>query len=232
MRWRRLKVNLGSIDWETNVAEAPHWTRRLAVRLLGLLPVGAYRAFADATAQDKPKVKSEAAAHALKNPPHCINAFIANAVESEHPESVRFRLSCRSCGSSKMRILCYPKLVAEGDDYAELSAGDVLERDPHDVLCVSCGARHLAFDQGKHGYDGALGHGRTYEQGEGVSQPIVCDVDSYRVELMFIYNIAFDELDEIATEDSLAVQDLFDAFSISAINEDGSVLKSIDYECA
>ena len=42
----------------------------------------------------------------------------------------------------------------------------------------------------------------------------------------------FEELKEIEAEYGVAVQDLFDAFLIRAVSEDGSELKSIDYECA
>ena len=202
--------------------------RRLLASTIALLPFGATKAVG-MTGQNE---KSDAARLAIKNPPGCIADFDVQPIVLDDPGSVGFRLICRACRFSRMRILCYPKLVAEGDDYAGLKVGDLLERDPHDVVCIDCGESHIVFDQGKNGYDGVLGNGRTYEAGDGEIRPIVCDEDSYHVEVIFTFNIEFGELKEIETEDGVAIQDLFDGFSIRAVSEDGSELKSIDYECA
>lgn len=208
------------------------WTRRLIIPIMGATPLSATDLVSASTTSAQTIAHSGAAAHALAHPLGCIGQFNVKPVPYEGAETVGFRLSCRGCGSSKLRIMCYPKSVAADDDYAGLSEGDILERDPHDVECAACGERHLVFDQGKHGYDGALGHGRSYELGTGESKPIICNADSYNVELLFTYNISLDELNEIAAEDGLSIQDLFDAVEIIALAEDGTVLKSLDYECA
>ncbi len=178
--------------------------------------------------------KTKAAIWALANSPRCVSGVIATPVENDGDIEIaaRFRLQCPTCQSTRLQILCYPKQVTESGVYAGLVPGDTLERNPHHILCVACSSRHLVFDANRHGYDGELGHGSTYEQGEGVESPIECPVDSYGVEVVFVYNIDFEELQQIGKEESLAPQELFDWFHILAISSEGVELRDINYECA
>ena len=76
------------------------------------------------------------------------------------------------------------------------------------------------------------GHGSSYERGTGKEKPIACDVNDYHVHVIFTYNAELDELNEIADEEKLHAQDLFDWFHIIAITANGGELSNIDYECA
>jgi hypothetical protein len=178
--------------------------------------------------------KSDAAKLALENPPSCIAIFNLAAVERGGDLDIcaRFQLACKKCGSPSFQILCYPVVVKEEGIYAGKEVGDVVERDPHHVKCAQCGERHVVFDSSKHGYDGALGNGSSYEAGSGKQKPIQCNLDRYQVEVVFTYNVDLEELTEIASDEGLKPQDLFDWLHIVAVDGEGREIREIDYECA
>ena len=208
--------------------------KRLFLKLASSFAVSGIGAGSLSASESKPHRKSEAAAFAILNHPGCISAFTARPVERKDDVEIiaRFQLACKMCLSSNLRILCFPITVAEAGKYAGMDVGDIIERNPHHVICVSCGERHLVFDATTHGYDGVLEHGSTYEQGNGEEKPIVCNAESYQVDVVFTYNIDFVELQDIANEEKLQPQDLFDWFHIIAMAPDGTELKDINYECA
>lgn len=208
--------------------------RRLVLRIMSLFAASGISTVVPSIAISNVSRKSEAAAFAILNPPGCIAAFVKKPVERQGDSEIiaRFELACAKCSSSKLKIMCFPVTVTEAGKYADMNVGDILERNPHHVVCVQCGERHLVFDASKHGYDGALGHGSAYEQGEGEEKPIACSAESYLVDVLFTYNINFEELRTIANDKNLQPQDLFDWFHIIAIAADGTELKDINYECA
>lgn len=208
--------------------------RRALLKLAAFLPFLAANAKnSDALAAGS-KEKSAAATLALEKPPGCIAAFSSTPIEIDGDLDIcaRFQLTCKKCSSSNLKIMCYPIVVKEEGKYAMKEIGDVIERNPHHVVCTECGERHLVFDSRKHGYDGALGNESSYENGTGKEKPIACEIENYHVHVVFTYNIELDELNEIAEREKLEAQELFDWFHIIAITPEGEELRDINYECA
>ncbi|MCZ8258670.1 MAG: hypothetical protein O9333_00885 [Beijerinckiaceae bacterium] len=168
----------------------------------------------------------------LLDVPSCISKF--HVFQSEHveSESIGFFLQCAHCKSQEFIILCYP-IVAEDDETFEgVSAGQIVERSPHHLQCSGCNRRELLFDPEIHGYDGALGHGSSYECGNVNERPITSVSSVYKTKVEFFYSIEFDELAEIAKDSNTRPQDLFDGIAIHAVNSDGVIIKTLGYECA
>jgi hypothetical protein len=215
--------------------------RRLIISAASVLLAGLSRLLHRSVAAGEPEGnatmsenKSEAAAFATTNPPTCISAFSLTPVErlGDIDICVRFALSCKICSSSNLRILCFPIVVTEAGKYAYIDVGQTIERNPHHVICVNCGVRHLVFDAARHGYDGELGNGTSYEQGTGEERAILCEEGDYKVDVVFTYNVELSELREIAEKENLQAQNLFDWFHIIAVSSSGEELKDINYECA
>ena len=176
---------------------------------------------------------SDAAALALRDPPTCVAKFTVAAIPGDEDDIVaRFSLACQACNSSELRIFCFPITASDSKTYAGVDAGEVIERNPHHVACFDCGKRELLFDATMHGYDGALGHGSSYEQGTGEEKMINCSAERYSIKVEFLYNVDLSELQEIAAKTKLKPQDLFDAVCINAMSPAGILVASLDYECA
>ncbi len=177
-------------------------------------------------------VKSDAAQLALRQPPNCIAAF---AVQSQKHSGdldicARFALSCRHCSSKMFKVFCYP-------DSSELEGEEeVLEQDPHHVLCSGCGARELLFDHQLHGYNAAVVDSESDDpipdDLDTVERPIQVHEETYLVHVIFTYNNSLDELRETGAEWGVPPQDLFDWFHVVAVSVTGEELKDINYECA
>lgn len=211
--------------------------RRKFIEVLASMPFLQSASSVSKAASHEPDGRVQAASWARSHAPGCLSPFLMALDETEGsrdltPISASFRLACKKCKSTQFSLGCYPKLVKASDDYAGLKEGDVFERNPHHASCKQCGDRQLLFDSNKHGYDGALGNGGSYERGRGKEQPIICKEASYGIVVRFIFNVELSELHEIASEDGLQPQDLFDGISIEAMSANGSILKSLDYECA
>ena len=176
---------------------------------------------------------SDAVSLALRDPPTCVAKFVVAALPGLEDDIVaRFSLACQACNSSELRLFCYPVTARDSKTYAGVGAGEVVERNPHHVACLDCGKRELLFDATVHGYDGALGHGSSYEQGAGEERMINCSAERYSIEVEFLYNVELSELQEIAAETKLKPQDLFDALCIYAMSPAGIEVASLDYESA
>ena len=176
---------------------------------------------------------SDAVALALSDPPTCVANFAVTPLPRVEDDIVaRFSLACAACRSSELRIFCFPITATDATTYAGVGAGEVVERNPHHVACLDCGKRELLFDATMHGYDGALGHGSSYQQGTGAEEMVYCREESYSVEVEFLYNVELSELQEIAAETNLKPQDLFDSLCIYAMSPAGIAVASLDYECA
>ncbi|MEK7660499.1 MAG: hypothetical protein AAB680_00480, partial [Pseudomonadota bacterium] len=127
-------------------------------------------------------------------------------------------------GSNYNEIFCFNE-SAEG----ERGKGEYC---PHELECKTCQFKELLFDIRKHGYEGALGEAPSYRIGSGESKPADSEFSSYEVFVELIYNIEENELEEIANEEGIKSEDLFDFIEISGKTVDGQSAVCFDYECS
>ncbi len=155
--------------------------------------------------------------------PDFLKNFEINLLKTEkNPLEKEYEIRCRFCNHNNFQIYCFNS----SDEV------DVEELNPHHLVCEKCGEKELLFDLRIHGYDGTLGHPPSYQIGEGLDNPIKCNIMFYNISVSLIYNIPIEELLEISNDENCNYQDLFDFISIFAKNSDGKLLKEFTYECA
>ena len=161
----------------------------------------------------------------LAQEPHCLADFALVREMSAHQEGLfatRYALACRHCGGDRFDPIEVRSLKFGGCGI--------------EARCGRCGRTGSVFHASRDGYDGRLGHSRFLEQ-VGDRQPLTT-ADGKPVKGMLVaaevtYSIDPQELASIATEESLAAQDLFDWFHLCVRNGSDEEWRGIwDYECA
>jgi hypothetical protein len=174
---------------------------------------------------------TEAAARAAASHPVCLSGFELSVLPPTEAAAyfVEYQLSCKSCGGEVFRISAHPKIAPDPSPYYLIPPGATFQRPPHSLECTRCSARSIVFDARKHGYDGVLNGGCTYESGDDGEAFVPGE---FKVVVTLTYNAELPELQELAAEAKVQSADLFDWFAIKGVRLDGGEPFKIDYECA
>ena len=167
-----------------------------------------------------------------KTPPSCLAGFrcvVRPSPEAGAASTIDFALACARCSSDSFRLFGFPLEAPDPSPYYGVQPGQRFFRPPHRLDCTRCGYGALLFDVRTQGYDGVLNGGGPYESGTSDENAVPGE---FRIVVGVTYNIALDELAELADEAGVGTADLFDWIKIVGISpHDGKEVR-FSYECA
>ena len=165
---------------------------------------------------------------ALQAPPRCLaghSVRLADFADKRNVLICDWTLSCASCREDRFELW---KIVARYETGERQTIG-IRTR------CVPCGHEATVFDGAYHGYDGELGH-VDFLRGERTTEPVKdlagLGPAGVRVMVQTVFNTDLAELEEISSDEEIAVRDLFDWFNLY-ISDPGKDWRHVwDWECA